>query len=99
MEVGYVDYWEILKTVLLHPPCPKPNYQLTWELTPRIMSMTKKRVDQSWGRGIVASARGYTTNARPGPWETIIIHIFKRHDDILQNYIFVYVVNSEFMNQ
>lgn len=31
------------------------------------MSMTKKQMDHSWGRGIMAIALGYAMNAKPGP--------------------------------
>lgn len=40
---------------------------LTWVSTPRRRIITKKQMDQSWGRGIMATAWGYAMNAKPGP--------------------------------
>lgn len=40
---------------------------LTCVSRPKRMSMTKKQMDHSWGRGIMAIAWGYAMNAKPGP--------------------------------
>lgn len=37
---------------------------------PRVKSMIKNRIAQSWGRGMRSTASGYVMKARPGPDET-----------------------------
>lgn len=41
----------------------------TWLSSPSVMSMKKKRADQKGEAGRLATAVGYTTNARPAPGE------------------------------
>lgn len=43
------------------------DYWHTWLSSPRVMSMKKKRADQKGEAGRLATAVGYTTNARPAP--------------------------------
>lgn len=46
-------------------------FRITSLSNPKKMIITKKKIAQSWGKGIRATARGNAMNASPGPVKTI----------------------------
>ena len=48
------------------------GWVFTWLSSPRVINMKKNSIDHNGGPGKFVTASGYTTNAKPAPWNRYI---------------------------